>query len=71
MNFILNFLSVISTLYLALFLIYQFINLLFGRNSFLNKCVAVRINLKVKHILFPIIGLILMLRFSTFYLPYN
>jgi hypothetical protein len=66
-----NVTAVISTLIVSVGLFYFILNLMFGRLSFLNVYVNHSAGIKFKHIVFIITGLVTILSFFEFHLPYK
>lgn len=67
---ILNIISILATLIVAEGIIYFVCNLIFGKLSLLNKTVLQQPNLRLKHFLFLLLGLILLLTCFDFYKPW-
>lgn len=65
---ILNVFSVIATFAVAQILFYIFFNIIFFNIQILNKTVVSQI--QVKHVLYFSITTILLVKYTTFYLPY-
>lgn len=68
---VLNTISVLATLIVTEGVIYFVLNLVFGKLAILNSIISQKTNIRLKHILFLLIGLFFILICFDFYKPYK
>lgn len=70
MTYLLNTLSVIATVIVASGLVFFILNIILGRIAVLNIFIYQKAGFKIKHLVFYGLAAFLLLRFTTFYLPW-
>ena len=66
----LNTISFVTTLIVAEGIIYLVLDSIFGKFAMLNLTLSIRQEIKVKNVLFLIVGFIILLLFFDFYKPW-
>lgn len=66
---ILNILSIIATFTVSQILFYLFFNITFQKVKILNK--QILLSVQIKHVLSFIISTLLILKYTTFYIPFK